>query len=83
MAVEEGARALTYGELAEASGRLANRLAAAGVGPETAVAILAPRSLAAVVAQLAILQAGGYFVPLLPELPAARQQYILPTAAAR
>jgi amino acid adenylation domain-containing protein len=76
-AVEEGGRVVSYGELAEASGRLANRLLEAGVVAENAVAILAGRSIEAVVAQLAVLRAGGYFVPLLPDLPEARQQFIL------
>ncbi len=77
VAVADGERQLTYGELAAASARMAARLADAGVGPEDAVAIVAERSLEAVVAQLAVLRAGGYYVPLLPDLPDVRLRFIL------
>ncbi len=64
VAVIDGERQLSHGELAAASAGLAARLVEAGVGPEDAVAIVAERSLEAVVAQLAVLRAGGYYVPL-------------------
>jgi amino acid adenylation domain-containing protein len=63
---------LTYGELDAAAERLARRLRALGVGPESRVAILAARSPRLVVALLAALKAGGAYVPLDPAYPQER-----------
>ncbi|HEV2149289.1 MAG TPA: amino acid adenylation domain-containing protein [Longimicrobiaceae bacterium] len=63
---------ITYGELDARAGRLASRLRARGVGPETRVGVLAERSPEMVVAVLAVLKAGGAYVPLDPEYPAER-----------
>ncbi len=68
---------VTYGELAGRAVRLGLRLAAAGVGPEVRVALLAPRSAAAVEGILAILAAGGAYVPLDPGHPADRLAFLL------
>ena len=72
---EEGS--LTYGELAARAGGLARRLAALGVAPEQPVAIHAERSPDMVVGLLAILTAGGAWVPLDPDHPAERLAGIL------
>jgi amino acid adenylation domain-containing protein/FkbM family methyltransferase len=68
---------LTYAELNERANRVANRLRALGVGPETPVALLLERSLDLVVAVLAVLKAGGGYVPLDPESPAERLAFVL------
>jgi amino acid adenylation domain-containing protein len=73
----------TYGELATASGRVAGRLRAAGVGPEVPVALVAERSLAMIAGLLGILEAGGCFVPIDPEQPAERALYLLAASGAR
>src|SRR6185295_4191 len=65
-AVSGGPVSLTYGELALRSGQLARHLAALGVGDEEPVAICLERSPALVVSFLAVLQAGGAYLPLDP-----------------
>ncbi len=80
VSAEEGE--LTYGELAAWAARLAHRLAAAGVGPEVRVALLARRSPALVAAVVAILAAGGAYVPLDPAYPAARLAWLLADSGA-
>jgi amino acid adenylation domain-containing protein len=69
--------ALTYGELEARAGALARRLRALGVGPEVLVGVCAERSLEMVVALLAVLKAGGGYVPLDPSYPAERLAYML------
>jgi non-ribosomal peptide synthetase component F len=74
---------MTCGELERRAGRLARHLLAAGVGPETRVALLAQRSPAAIVGLLAILRAGGAYVPLDPAYPAERLAWMLADSGAR
>jgi amino acid adenylation domain-containing protein len=73
--------ALTYAELARRAGRLARELARRGVGPEVPVGICLERSLEMVVALLAVLEAGGLYVPLDPTSPPERLALMLETAA--
>jgi len=63
---------LTYGELDAQAGRLAARLRRMGVGPEVRAGILLERSAEMIVAMLAVLQAGGSYVPLEPTTPPER-----------
>ncbi|MFJ8663640.1 amino acid adenylation domain-containing protein [Streptomyces sp. NPDC093795] len=73
---------LTYAELdAEADG-LARRLRQAGVGPESRVLLLMPRSVRVVVAMLAVLKAGGAYVPVHAAFPADRVAWLLEDTAA-
>ncbi|WP_082393480.1 non-ribosomal peptide synthetase [Nocardia arizonensis] len=81
VAVGDGTRALTYAELDARSNRLARRLVAAGVGPEALVAVALPRSVDLVVALLAVLKAGGGYLPVDPNYPADRIEYMLDDAA--
>ncbi|MEW5927426.1 MAG: amino acid adenylation domain-containing protein [Gemmatimonadota bacterium] len=76
-AVASGARTLTYAELGEEAGRLAARLRGLGVRHETPVAVFLDRSVELAVALLAILEAGGAFVPLDPAYPRERLEYLL------
>ncbi|MBU3061864.1 amino acid adenylation domain-containing protein [Nocardia sp. NEAU-G5] len=71
---------LTYAEFAARVNRLARRLIADGVGPESMVALAMRRSLDMVVTIHAVLAAGGAYVPLNPDHPAERNRYILDTA---
>ncbi|MFE9650115.1 amino acid adenylation domain-containing protein [Streptomyces sp. NPDC006365] len=72
----EGA-GLTYRELDERADRLAHRLRAAGVRRGSLVAVLLDRSLELPVCLLAVLKAGGTYVPLDPEHPEQRLRGIL------
>ena len=74
---------LTYVKLMALSKRLAKRLAALGVGPETKVPLCFEKSSWAVVAMLGVLQAGGAFVPLEPSHPDSRIKFIIDSTEAR
>ncbi|MGW0188388.1 amino acid adenylation domain-containing protein [Streptomyces sp. NPDC003362] len=67
-----GGTRLTYGELDARANALAHRLIRLGVGPERRVGIHLERSVEMVVGLLAVLKAGGAFVPLEPHWPARR-----------
>ncbi|MYS11515.1 AMP-binding protein, partial [Streptomyces sp. SID6041] len=63
-AVVCGETSLTFAELDGRAARLAGLLAERGVGPESVVALAVPRSAETVVAILAVLKAGGAYLPL-------------------
>ncbi|WP_143965713.1 non-ribosomal peptide synthetase [Gordonia zhaorongruii] len=63
--------------------RLTRELIALGVGPEVGVGIEMDRSVELVVAVHAVVNAGGYFVPLDPNLPVDRSRYMAETAGTR
>ncbi|GAA3971611.1 hypothetical protein GCM10022231_36430 [Gordonia caeni] len=60
------------GAFAARVARTARALVAAGVGPETTVAVAVPRSIDMLVALHAVVVAGGAYVPVDPDQPAAR-----------
>ncbi|MCL2714513.1 MAG: amino acid adenylation domain-containing protein [Alphaproteobacteria bacterium] len=68
---------LSYGELNARANRLAHYLRRRGVRPDDRVAIAVERSVAMVVAMLAVLKAGGAYVPLDPSYPAERLVHML------
>ena len=68
---------VTFAELDRASTRLAHELRGRGVGPDVVVGILAERSLEMLVATVAVLKAGGAYLPLDVALPPARLAYML------
>lgn len=72
---------LSYAELDERSDRIANRLIALGVGPESVVAMCLEPSLDVPACLLGIFKAGGAYLPLEPSLPRARIRAVLATAA--
>ena len=72
VAVVHGDSRLTYAGLNHRANRLARRLIALGVGPDTLVAVALPRSVDLVTALVAILKAGGGYLPLDPAYPADR-----------
>jgi amino acid adenylation domain-containing protein len=74
-------RELTYRELLTRAEALARVLRAAGVGPETLVGIFLERSLDMAVSLLAVLKAGGAYLPLDPTYPAERLAYIVGDAS--
>ena len=72
---------ISYGELNERANRLARLLRDLGVGPEVPVALCLRRSLDLVVAIVAVLKAGGAYIPLDPDYPADRLAFVLGDAA--
>ena len=80
-AVVFGDDRLSFGELDRAANRLARRLIELGVGPESIVAVLMPRSVELVVALLAVLKAGGGYLPVDPTYPPERIAFTLADAA--
>ncbi|MFJ7906031.1 amino acid adenylation domain-containing protein [Kitasatospora sp. NPDC096204] len=73
---------LTYAQLNARANGLALRLVEAGVVRETPVALMIDRSAAQVVAILAVLKAGGLYVPLDDAQPADRLRTVLADAGA-
>ena len=73
---------LSYAELNERANQLAHYLAAEGVGAESIVALLLPRGTAQVVSLLAVLKAGGAYLPLDVNYPTERLRYVLADAQA-
>jgi amino acid adenylation domain-containing protein/non-ribosomal peptide synthase protein (TIGR01720 family) len=74
---------LTYRQLNERANQLARYLADKGVSKETLVPICVERSLEMLIGILAILKAGGAFVPVDPEYPEDRINYMLEDSGAR
>ncbi|MGQ4597195.1 amino acid adenylation domain-containing protein [Nocardia sp. R6R-6] len=72
-----GGEHYTYAELHAAASRLAGELVEHGVGPEQVVALALPRSAQSIVAILAVLAAGGAYLPVDLSLPAVRVESIL------
>ncbi|HEX7243109.1 MAG TPA: amino acid adenylation domain-containing protein, partial [Longimicrobiaceae bacterium] len=77
VAVEGAGGALSYAELDARAGRLAARLRALGVGPEARVGVCLERSPELAVALLAVLRAGGAYLPLDPGYPSERLGWML------
>ncbi len=73
----------SYSELDTVVAGLAAQLVAAGVGADDVVAICLDRSPAQIAAVLAVLAAGGAFLPLDPELPRERLAFMLADSGAR
>ncbi len=76
LAVIDGDTRLTYAQLDALAAALAARLIDDGVEVEDAVAVQMPRGYRVIVSFLAILKAGGCYVPVDPEYPLARQQFM-------
>jgi amino acid adenylation domain-containing protein len=74
---------LTYAELNTRANRLAHHLRSLGVGAESLVGILMERSLEMVISLLAVLKAGGAYLPLDPAYPAERLRFMIDDAGVR
>jgi len=73
--------AISYAELNRRADVLAHHLRSRDVGPDVMVGIFVERSVAMVVTVLAILKAGGAFVPLDTDFPESRLRYIIDDAS--
>ncbi|WP_280234118.1 non-ribosomal peptide synthetase, partial [Nocardia cyriacigeorgica] len=80
-AVRYGARLLSYRELDARSRALAAELANFGVVPGTLVGVAMRRGIDLVVSIYAVLRAGAGYVPIDPDHPAERSEYVLAGAA--
>ncbi|WP_327311968.1 non-ribosomal peptide synthetase [Streptomyces sp. NBC_01235] len=83
VAVEFEGRSLSYGELNARANRLARHLRELGVGPDVRVGLCLPRSEWIVVCVLAVLKAGGGYVPLDPAAPVERLDHVVRDSAPR
>ncbi|WP_169734039.1 non-ribosomal peptide synthetase [Zymobacter palmae] len=83
IAVVEGTHTCCYRQLNERANRLAHRLLREGLQPHDRVAVALPRGELLVTALLAILKAGGCYVPIDPHYPASRAQFMLADSAPR
>ncbi len=77
IAVEFEGRKITYRELNESANRIAHGLIASDLPSETRIGICLDRSIEAIQSMIGILKSGLAFVPLDPEFPADRLEYIV------
>src|SRR6266849_739023 len=82
-AIVSGSEALSYADLDRRANRLANYLIALGVGPEAIVGLCLDRSPESVMCALAVLKAGGAYLPLEPAYPSERLLFMLNDARPR
>jgi amino acid adenylation domain-containing protein len=82
-AIRYAGTVITYQQLNEAANRLAALLLSMGVQTGDAVGLLLDRSHNMVIALLAILKCGAAYIPLDPDYPKQRINYMLENAGAR
>ena len=80
VAVVDGADSFTYADLDARVNRLANLLAANGIGRESVVGVCLPRGVNLVVALLAVWRAGAAYLPVDPAHPSLRVSAMLRSA---
>jgi len=73
---------LSYGTLNAKANQLARRLQAQGVGRDRIVALVLDRSVEMMIAILAVLKAGGAYLPIAPKSPDARVRFLLEDSGA-
>lgn len=73
---------ITYAELDRRSTLLATSLEKAGAGPDSVIALVAERSTHFVVGMLAVMKAGAAWLPIEPDTPRERMEYMLKQAQA-
>jgi iturin family lipopeptide synthetase A len=74
---------ITYHELNNQSDHLAGLLIEKGVLPDTIVAIMTERSIEMIIGILGILKAGGAYLPIDPDYPRERIDYMLKESGAK
>jgi amino acid adenylation domain-containing protein len=82
IAIRQGSRTLSYGELVARSDAVARRLVARGRGVGDVVGITGPRGIGFVVGLLGVLRSGATAFPLDPALPEGRVRHLLEIARA-
>ncbi|MEG3162877.1 amino acid adenylation domain-containing protein [Sphingomonas sp. LB2R24] len=70
-------RSLTYSELEFQSNQMAHLLADRGISAEDLVAVAVPRSIELIVVLLGILKTGAAYLPLDPDFPRQRLQFMI------
>jgi pristinamycin I synthase 3 and 4 len=83
VALIAGAREISFAELNCRANQLARHLRQLGVGPDDIVGVLLERSLDVVLAQLAVMKAGGAFMPLDPHYPQERLAFMIRDSRAK
>ncbi|HEX2316109.1 MAG TPA: amino acid adenylation domain-containing protein [Thermomonospora sp.] len=83
LAVISEDRRVTYAQLDRRASALARTLRGRGVRPDDVVAVAVPRSAELVVALLGVLKAGAAYLPIDPDYPAERREFMLADSAAR
>jgi amino acid adenylation domain-containing protein len=76
IALRKGDKTITYDELNKQSNRLAHLLIDSGILPEDNIGLLVTRDFEMIIGMMAILKSGGAYVPIDPEYPIDRQEYI-------
>ena len=82
-AVKLGEECITYGELNEHSTKWAHKLVDSGLEPGSIVGLITNRSIEMIVGMLAILKSGGAYLPLNPDQPLSRTEFILQECACK
>jgi acyl-CoA synthetase (AMP-forming)/AMP-acid ligase II len=77
LAVWARGQSLSYRELEERSNQLAHLLRERGIQKGDRVGIYFPKAVESVISMFGVLKAGGVYVPLDPQQPAQRIQYII------
>ncbi|MGW5520588.1 amino acid adenylation domain-containing protein, partial [Nocardia africana] len=80
VALSCGDRSYSYRQLEQTANRLAHLLAGHGVGPGCVVGLLMQRSAQAITAIAAVLETGAAYLPIDPEHPRARIEFMLTDA---
>jgi non-ribosomal peptide synthetase-like protein len=83
IAIEQGEKRFTYAQVDATANRFARYLTEKGVGPEEKVVILLPRCAEVYIMMLGVLKAGGAYIPLDPEIPAERVNFIMADSEAK
>jgi amino acid adenylation domain-containing protein len=77
IAVDDPERKVSYGELAAHAHAIARRLHEAGVGRGDLVAVIMEKGWEQIASVMGILRAGAAYLPIDPEMPKARLEYLL------